>query len=91
MHKNVNIKEIIQKKMSIKSKKKNKSISIPKLDFSMIYDYYQNYQNNQIKEKQKKNLEVNDKQEDLFENIKKNHHHHHHHHHHNFQNIKFQL
>ena len=87
---NVNIKENMQNKMNIESTKKKKSISIPKLDFSMIFDYYQNNQKNQIKikEKQMENDEVNCNQKNLKEYIKK-HHHHHHHHHYNFQNIKF--
>ena len=89
---NVNIKENMQNKMNIESTKKKKSISIPKLDFSMIFDYYQNNQKNQIKikEKQMENDEVNCNQKNLKEYIKK-HHHHHHHHHYNFQNTKLQL
>ena len=77
----------LQNKINLKSKKKTKSISIPKLDFSMILDYYQS---NKIIVKEIKIDDINDYEinfdYNILKNIKNNHHKHHKHHY-NFHQI----
>ena len=77
----------LQNKINLKSNKKTKSISIPKLDFSMILDYYQS---NKIIVKEIKIDDINDYENNvdynILENIKNNHHKHHKHHY-NFHQI----
>ena len=81
------IKDNIQNKINLKSKQKSKSISIPKLDFSMILDYYRS---NKIIVKEIKMDNIKDYDDiadnNILENIKK-HHHKHHKHHYNFHHI----
>ena len=68
-------KNIIKKRNDIKGRDKSKSISIPKLNFNRIYEYYQN-EKVRIIETQ---IDQNHK------NIMKHHHKHHHHKHHNMK------
>jgi hypothetical protein len=66
---------IIKNNNDIKSRDKSKSISIPKLNFNRIYEYYQN-----------ENVKIIETQIDkMHKNLMKHHHKHHHHKHHHMK------